>query len=253
MARSLYEAGQLPTGRDASGTYGSRCSGLRREQLRFGQVAPVMRILIAVTDGTAWRPPACRLSPSSHMETEASNEVCAQPSVGTRAVPYSQPSLAAGPSLTYITDACSALGSTKQRRHFVYPEFEPLAGSRIRWSPSVSPVTGCRPLLGMLARPGRVGPRCPHFEDAIALNRAMGASTWLAHAETRVRTHALARGNQEPGRVAALLGEAADTRRNRAEPTRPVIKALGSHIAPPASGRAVRARGAESSDSSLAD
>ena len=45
MARHSYEAGQMLTGRDASGPYGIQMFSLRREQGRLGEVAGVIRIL----------------------------------------------------------------------------------------------------------------------------------------------------------------------------------------------------------------
>ena len=57
MASRSYEAGQLLTGRDASGTYGVQMFSLRREQGRLAELAPVLRILTARDRGHGpWRP-----------------------------------------------------------------------------------------------------------------------------------------------------------------------------------------------------
>jgi len=57
MAWRSYEAGQLLTGQDASGTYGIQMFGLRREQARLAELAPVMRIITAGDRAHGpWRP-----------------------------------------------------------------------------------------------------------------------------------------------------------------------------------------------------
>jgi DNA-binding NarL/FixJ family response regulator len=49
-----------------------------------------------------------------------------------------------------------------------------------------------------------------HFDRALALNRDMGASTWLAHTEYEYARMLIARGRDEPARAALRLSHAAE-------------------------------------------
>jgi DNA-binding CsgD family transcriptional regulator/tetratricopeptide (TPR) repeat protein len=232
MARRSYEAGQLLTGRDASGTYGIQMFGLRREQGRLAEVAPVMRILIAGNrEHGSWRPGFVSLLAELGMETEARRGLAQIIREGLE--PFRTSTSLRLASLTYITDACSALGD-ETAAALVYPELEPLAGTNLMVAQCVACYGAVDRYLGMLATTlGAWDRAARHFEDAIALNRAMGASTWLAHAEYEYARMLLARGNQEPGRVAALLGEAdRHAEEIGLSALHGRIKALGSHIAP---------------------
>ena len=111
-------------------------------------------------------------------------------------------------SLTYITDACAALGD-EAAAALVYPELEPLAGTNVMIGQLVACYGSVDRYLGMLAATLGEWERAEqHFEQAMTLNRQMEASTWLAHTAYEYARSLLARGNREPQRVAALLGEA---------------------------------------------
>lgn len=229
MARRSYEAGQLLTGRDASGTYGIQMFGLRREQGRLAELAPVMRILTADhREHEPWRPGFVSLLAELGMETEARRGLAQITSEGLE--PF-RTSLRLA-SLTYITDACTALGD-EAAAALVYPLLEPLTGTNVMIAQCVACYGSADRYLGMLATTlGGWEIAARHFEDAIALNRKMGASTWLAHTEYEYARMLLERGNQEPERIAALLGEAnrhAEQIGLRALQDR--IRALGAHIA----------------------
>ena len=60
--RTLAEWGRLLRGRDASGTYGIQMFGIRREQGRLAELAPVARSLAAGSGGDGvWRPAVAAL------------------------------------------------------------------------------------------------------------------------------------------------------------------------------------------------
>jgi len=205
MARRSYEAGRLLTGRDASGGYGIQMFGLRREQGRLAELAPVMRILTAGhREHGPWQPGLVSLLAELGMETEARRGLAQI--IGEGLEPFRARLRLA--SLTYITDACSALGD-ETAAALVYPELEPLAGTNVMIAQCVACYGAVDRYLGMLATTlGAWERAAQHFEDAISLNRGMGASTWLAHTEYEYARMLLARGNQAPERVAALVGEA---------------------------------------------
>ena len=107
MAARSHDWGQLLTGRDASGTHGIQMFGLRREQGRLAELAPVVRILAGVADREGpWRPGLVAVLAELGMESEARRELsrlAAEGIDGFRASLW----LA---TLTYLTDACAALG-----------------------------------------------------------------------------------------------------------------------------------------------
>jgi hypothetical protein len=126
MTRASEEAGRLLTGRDASGTIGIQMFSLRREQGRLGQLAPVIRILAArERERGPWRPGLVSLLAELGMVAEAKRELRRIADEGLE--PLRQIWLA---SLTYITDACSAIGD-EETAALVYPAFEPLTGRNV--------------------------------------------------------------------------------------------------------------------------
>ncbi len=76
MAQRSHEWSRLLTGRDASGVYGIQMFGLRREQGRLAELAPVVRLLAAEPGrGGAWRPGLASLLAEIGMEAEARREL----------------------------------------------------------------------------------------------------------------------------------------------------------------------------------
>jgi DNA-binding CsgD family transcriptional regulator/tetratricopeptide (TPR) repeat protein len=204
-AHRSQEAGQLLTGRDASGTYGIQMFSIRREQGRLAELAPVMRILAGgEREQGPWRPGLVSLLVELGMEAEARRELARLSSEGLE--PFRESLWLA--ALTYVTDACAALGD-EAMAETVYAEFEPLTGSNVMIGHLVACYGAADRYLGMLATVLGDWDRAEdHFERAMALNRKMAAGTWLAHTEYQYARMLLARDRSEPERVAMLLGEA---------------------------------------------
>jgi len=232
MMRSSEEAGRLLTGRDASGIFGIQMFSLLREQGRLAQLAPMVRILGAGdrNDGP-WRPGLVSLLVELGMEAEARRELARFAAEGLE--PLRQSLWLA--SLTYITDACAALGD-ETIAALLYPELAPLAGTNVMIGALVACYGAADRYLGMLATVlGEWDRAEQHFEQAIELNRHMQASTWLAHTEyeyarlilaSRPHQHHLATMLlQDADKLAASIGMAA---------LRTRIKALGAPAGPPA-------------------
>ncbi len=207
MALQSYEAGQMLTGHDASGPYGIQMFSLRREQRRLGEVAGVIRILAGQDrEHGPWRPGLVSLLVEVGMKTEARRELRRITREGLD--PFRESLWLA--SLTYITDACAALGEENSAA-LVYPELEPLAGTSIIIGNLVACYGAADRYLGMLARTLGEWERAElHFERAIALNKQMGAATWLAHTEYEYTRLLLAREHGDQRRAAGLLGEAGE-------------------------------------------
>ena len=204
MAGRSREAGLLLTGRDASGTYGIQIFSLRREQGRLAELAPVVRILAGSSrDHGPWRPGLVSVLAELGMEVEARRELARIVSEGLDQFRESL-WLAA---LTYITDACTALGD-EDAATLVYPELAPLTGTNVMIGHLVAHYGSADRYLGMLAATlGDWEGAWDHFEKAIDLNREMGAMTWLAHTEYQYARALLASG-QRDGAVAAMLRDA---------------------------------------------
>jgi DNA-binding CsgD family transcriptional regulator/tetratricopeptide (TPR) repeat protein len=211
-----HEWSRLLTGRDASGVYGIQMFSIRREQGRLDELAPVIRIVAGndLRDGP-WGPGLVALLAELGMESEAKRELARLAADGIE--PFRRTLWLA--SLTYLTDACAALGDVATAE-LVYPELEPFAETNILIGHLVSCYGAAGRYLGMLA--SVLGDRDraeTHFEQALALNRRMEAWTWVAHTAYEYARSLL---RHQPGRrqqTAALLGEAAELARRIGMPT----------------------------------
>ena len=204
-ARRSQEAGQLLTGRDASGTYGIQMFSIRREQGRLAELAPVIRILAGgEREHGPWRPGLVSLLAELGMEADAKRELARLAGEGLD--PLRESLWVA--SLTYISDACAALGDETVAA-MVYPQLKRLTNTNVMIGHLVAYYGAADRYLGMLATVLGEWERAEdHFERAMALNRKMAAGTWLAHTEYEYARMLLARGPGERERVGMLLGEA---------------------------------------------
>ena len=163
LALRSHEWSGLLTGRDATGVYGIQMFSVRREQGRLAELAPVIRILAGEggRDGP-WRPGLVAVLAELGMEAEARRELAAIAAGGLDAF---RESLWLA-SLTYLTDACAALGD-EATAALVYPELEPLAGANVMIGHLVSCYGAADRYLGMLAATLGESDRAEeHFEQA---------------------------------------------------------------------------------------
>jgi DNA-binding CsgD family transcriptional regulator/tetratricopeptide (TPR) repeat protein len=205
MVRDSEEIGRLLSGRDATGTYGIQMFTLRREQGRLAELAPVIRILAAGgRDHGPWRPGLAALLVELGMEAEARRELARVAHEGLE--PMRETLWLA--SLTYLTDACAALGDEAVAA-LVYPELAPLSGQNVMIGHLVACYGSADRYLGMLAATlGEWNRAEEHFELAIELNRQMEATTWLAHTYYEYARMRLAGRRDDRARIAALIDEA---------------------------------------------
>lgn len=203
-----HEWSRVLTGRDASGVHGIQMFSIRREQGRLAELAPVIRVLAAEAKREGpWRPGLASLLVELGMEEEARRELSRIAAEGLDA--YRESLWLA--SLTYLTDACAALGD-EGTAALVYPQLEPLMGGNVLIGHLVAFYGAADRYLGMLATTLGEWERAEeHFERAMELNRRMGSATWLAHTahEYSRLLFARARGDDRD-RAAALLGQAAE-------------------------------------------
>lgn len=206
MAERSHEWSRLLTGRDASGVYGIQMFGVRREQGRLAELAPVIRILAGGAE--AWRPGLALLLAELGMETEARRELDRVKADGLD--PFRASLWIA--SLSYLTEACSALGDEAVAA-LLYPELAPHEQTNVMVGHLVACHGAADRLLGMLAATLGEWERAEqHFERALTLNRSMGAWTWLAHTHYQYGRMQRARGLdaapylREAERIAAESG-----------------------------------------------
>jgi DNA-binding CsgD family transcriptional regulator/tetratricopeptide (TPR) repeat protein len=203
-AERSREWGQLLVGRDASSVYGIQMFGVRREQGRLAELAPVIRVLAAGDRrGGAWRPGLAAMLAELAMEDQARSELDRVQAEGFQV-------LREGlwlASLTYLADAASVIAH-EEVAALVYPELAPLAGKNVTIGHGVACYGAADRYLGMLAATlGDIDSATHHFEAALNLNRRMGADTWLAHTAYEYGRMSLIRGDSERGK--RLLAEAA--------------------------------------------
>lgn len=201
-----HEWSGLLTGRDPSGVHGIQMFSIRREQGRLAELAPVIRILASDAREGPWRPGLVSLLVELGMIEEAKRELSRVAAGGLDAY---RESLWLG-SLTYLTDACAVLGD-EAAAALIYPELEPLAGASVMIGHLVAFYGAADRYLGMLAATlGEWDRAEQHFERAIALDRRMGALTWLAHSLYEYARMLLTRPHGDRDRAATLLADAAE-------------------------------------------
>jgi DNA-binding CsgD family transcriptional regulator len=176
-AERSREWSRLLTGRDASGTYGIQMFGVRREQGRLAELAPVIRVLADGEHGGAWRPGLVAVLAELGMEAEARRELDRLAEDGLDRI---RESLWLA-SAVYLADACGLLGDERVAG-ILYPALEQSAGANVQVGHLVACYGAADRYLGVLAATLGEWERAErHFEAALALNRALGARTWLAH------------------------------------------------------------------------
>jgi DNA-binding CsgD family transcriptional regulator len=199
------EWGRLLTGRDASGTYGIQMFGVRREQSRLSELAPLLRLLDGQARDAAWRPGLAAILAELGMETEARQEIDAILVEGLGAF---RPSLWLG-SLVYLADACAVLRDERCAA-VIYPELAGYAGGNVMIGHLVACYGSVDRYLGMTASVlGDWDAAERHFHAAIALNTRLGARTWLAHTAFEYARMLLGRGaGDDRAHARAQLGVA---------------------------------------------
>ena len=175
-ALRAHEWSRLLSGRDASGVHGIQMFGVRREQGRLAELAGVVRLLSSGGDAH-WLPGLAALL-GELGELDEARRVLAR--VAATGLEGYRASLWIA-SLTYLSDAVAITGDTELAEP-LYAELLPLAGANVVIGHVVACHGAADRYLGKLAATlGRREAAAEHFERALALNRRMGADTWLAH------------------------------------------------------------------------
>lgn len=206
IAQALQLGRHMP-GLDAPGVYGMQMFTLRSEQGRLGELAPLVRSLVAgMPEGSAWRPGLALLYAEIGLRAEAQREFDALAADDFGVI--RQDGLRTG-SLAYLAQVCAWLGERK-RAASLYELLRPYDGRNLLIGTTVACLGAAASLLGLLATTlHRWDEAQRHFESALALNAAQGAEPALAHTRLRFAAMRLARkdlGDEEAARQ--LLTEA---------------------------------------------
>jgi DNA-binding CsgD family transcriptional regulator len=206
-ARRSHEWSRLLTGRPASAVYGIQMFGVRREQGRLAELAGATRMMArSEPSPSVWRPGLAAVLAELGMEDEARHEL---ERVRLEGFDRLRSSLWVA-SLTYLADASSIVGD-RALAALVYPEMAPLSGANVVVGHGVACYGAADRFLGLLAATLADFDRAAaHFERAMAINRRMGARTWLAHTMLAYgRTLLIRRGTGDARHAAELLSGAA--------------------------------------------
>jgi DNA-binding CsgD family transcriptional regulator len=228
-AQRSHEWGRLLTARDASGVNGIQMFGIRREQGRLAELAPVIGLLASAGGPSgAWRPGLAALLAELGMEDEARRELKQVRREGFEPLRVSL-WLA---SLTYLADACAAVADAELAA-LVYPELAPLAGGNVVIGHGVACYGAADRFLGLLAATlGDQDRAAEHFEQALVFNRTIGATTWVAHTLYAYgRTLRVRDRGDDAARAAEMLSEAATLAERIGMPTLLArARALGAQV-----------------------
>jgi DNA-binding CsgD family transcriptional regulator/tetratricopeptide (TPR) repeat protein len=204
-AERSFEWGRLLTGRDPTATYGVQMFGIRREQGRLAELAPVVRILAASKDqGGAWGPGLAVVLAELGMHDEARREL---ERVHRKGLIELRTGLWLA-SLVYLADAVALVGDDALAAE-VYTELLPSAGSIVTVGHGVACYGSADRYLGVVA--ATAGEReiaRGHLEVALEVDRAMGAWTWLAHSQYALGKLLVEAGGDDRARGRRLLQEA---------------------------------------------
>ncbi len=193
MAERSHDWARLLTGRDASGTHGIQMFGIRREQGRLAELAPVIRILAGEPERAGpWRPGLAVVLAELGMEREAKRELSKLAAEGIDGY-HASLWLA---TLTYLTDACAAV-KDEEIAAIVYSELEAARGDQcddrspgrlLRSRRSLSGHARCAAgRAGASRRALRAGHGAEQANGSIDLASSHGIRVWALSARSRSR------------------------------------------------------------------
>ena len=206
-AQRSHEWSRLLTGRPASGIHGIQMFGIRREQGRLAELAAVTRVLAGGERRRgAWRPAFAALLAELGMEEDARSELAR---VREHGLNEFRSTLWVA-SLTYLADACALVGDEALATQ-LYSELAPLSGRNVVIGNGVACYGAADRYLGRLAATlGEHELAIEHLEQALIVNRSIGATTWIAHTLYEYGRTLRMRGRHDDDRQGAeLLSEAA--------------------------------------------
>jgi class 3 adenylate cyclase/tetratricopeptide (TPR) repeat protein len=211
LAQEALAIGQNLENESAAGIFGMQMFTLRREQGRLREVEPLLRHFVQTEGAHAWRPGLALIYTELGLSVEATSEFESLAQNDFADLPRDSNSLV---SLTYMADICTSLGD-RTRASTLYELLLPYRQINVLFANASACYGSASRYLGALAAVmARWNDAERHFEDALAMNSAMGARPWLAHTQYQYARMLLARDQAEDsGMAATLLKDALATAR----------------------------------------
>jgi DNA-binding NarL/FixJ family response regulator len=207
LAQQGLAIGQRLRGQDALGVFGVQMFTLRREQGRLKELAPVVTHFVQTSpEASTWRPGLALIYSELGLEPETRAEFAHLAAHDFATIPQDARWIAC---MVYLAEVCAFLGDVHHAAT-LYQYLAPYDGYNIVVSGSVACYGAASRYLGMLATTMSHWQEAQrHFEDALAMNKQMGAKTWLAHTQHEYANMLLARAQpSDHEKALSLLQEA---------------------------------------------
>jgi class 3 adenylate cyclase/tetratricopeptide (TPR) repeat protein len=207
LAQQALAIGQRVQTEAASGIFGQQMFGLRRQQGRLKEVAPVVRMFVQQNSAAAaWRPGLAVIYSELGLTDDARKEFEELARHDFADLP---PDVAWLGTMTYLVDVCTFLAD-RARAEMLYQILLPFDGANVVVGSGIACYGALSRYLGALATTiERWDDAARHFEDALAMNARMDARPFLAHTRQQYATMLLARHESGDRDKAATLLDAA--------------------------------------------
>jgi DNA-binding CsgD family transcriptional regulator len=185
---------------------------LRREQGGLQELALAVRHFVQMSsEASQWRPGLALIYSELGLKADARVEFERLAAIDFGGIPTDAQWIL---WIVYLVEVCCYLDDT-QRAMTRYQLLLPYNGHNIVAGPTVACFgAAARHLAMLVATMSRWDEAQRHFEEALAMNAAMGAKPWLAHTQYQYANMLLARGyHGDRDRAAALLEAVFDTTR----------------------------------------
>jgi tetratricopeptide (TPR) repeat protein len=207
LALETLTLGQRLQLESAEGTFGMQMFTLRREQGRLHEVAPIVEMFVQEhSSSSSWKPGLALMYTELKLTDKARalfDELAANEFMD---IPQDDMWVAA---ITFLVEVCASLGDI-DRADVLYRLLSPYAGFAV--VAEVSCFGAASRYLGQLAATMRRWHEGEaHFDQALAMNAAMGAKPWLARTQYHYAQMLLARRAPSDSERARMLLEDAST------------------------------------------
>jgi class 3 adenylate cyclase len=212
LAQEILATGQRLEIENARGVFGMQMFSLRREQGRLHEVEPLLRYFIQREGSRSWRSGLALIYSELGNLAEAAIEFEQLAQHNFAAIPHDSNWLVC---LSYLADICTVLGD-QERAARLYELLLPYRELNVLFANASACYGSASRYLGTLAAlMNRWDDAERHFEDALAMNAAMGARPWLAHTQYQYARMLLSRDQTgDSDQATALLKEALATARD---------------------------------------
>jgi tetratricopeptide (TPR) repeat protein len=212
LAQEALAIGQNLEAQHVAGVFGTQMFTLHRELGRLNEVEPILRHFMRTTEGAkAWGPGLALIYAELGRTAEARAQFDQVAASDFADIPDDANWL---PCMTYLADVCNFLGD-KARAALLYERLLPYKKVAVLIASGSACYGSVSRYLGVLATTmARWDEAEQYFQDASAMNSAMGARPWLAHTQYQHARMLLTRDQAgDSDRAATLLKEALATAR----------------------------------------